>query len=39
MQLYEELFIFSAQIGIAMAVVFFAISPLVKKLMHQQAAA
>jgi POT family proton-dependent oligopeptide transporter len=34
MALYEQLFIFSAQIGLAMAAVFFIISPLIKRMMH-----
>ncbi len=31
---YEDLFLFSAQVGLGLAVVFFVISPLMKKMMH-----
>ena len=34
MTLYEDLFIFSAQIGIAASVVFFLLAPWLKKLMN-----
>jgi POT family proton-dependent oligopeptide transporter len=36
--LYEQLFIFSAQIGLVMAAVFFILVPWVKKMMHQNQA-
>lgn len=38
MALYEQLFIFSAQIGVVMALVFFALAPLMKKMMHEKTA-
>jgi POT family proton-dependent oligopeptide transporter len=38
MALYEQLFIFSAQIGVVMALVFFALAPLMKKMMHEKMA-
>ncbi|SUI74277.1 peptide MFS transporter [Shewanella morhuae] len=38
MALYEQLFIFSAQIGVMMALVFFALAPLMKRMMHEKTA-
>ncbi|MCE9685018.1 oligopeptide:H+ symporter [Shewanella sp. AS16] len=36
MSLYEQLFIFSAQIGIVVAAVFLVLAPLMKRMMHEK---